>query len=167
VTEFVCAWGVPNAGLYWPTWNHTILASEPRRGARILWPTTQVFLSCESDVDPPQFSSKRQKRVSACPKGDAPQLKDLSAKGLRGLIDRFSAHAPAGPVTWDLLRLHRMSRAPSRSDGCPARRRALAGKLQAAGLSAAQERSIRFFVENELGAAVGKDIMSWVRRLGS
>jgi hypothetical protein len=165
MTEFACAWGVRNAGLYWPTWNHTIVASEPKPGVRILWPTTQIFLSCDSDLDPPEFNPRKQKRVFACPANSGAGAMEIRSAWVQDLIKRFAVHALAGPTVWDLLRFHRMGRAPSSGDGCPARQRQLAQQLMQNSLTSQQEESIRFYLERELPSATKEDPMTWLRRL--
>jgi len=63
--------GVDRVGLFYPTWNHTIVAwepppggkSTPKRAPRVLLPTTQIFLECTDAIDVTSFSETAQKTV--------------------------------------------------------------------------------------------------------
>jgi hypothetical protein len=152
--------GVGSVGLFYPTWNHTIVAWEPKKAdgthARILFPTTQIFLGCDDAIDHTTFSEKAQKHVFPYgPKDVAPKTK-VPAATAAFLLEQIDHYAGASTDVLALIRLHRARRLSSSVNQCTDTRRALATALEKS-LSCADEIALQHYWTDELGHALGAD----------
>ena len=148
--------GVKPVGLFYPTWNHTIVAWQPPgatvKGTRVLLPTTQVFLGCDDGFDAADFDPKAQKHVWAyTPKDVAPHamVPQRTVAFLLGQIDRW---VPASTDLLALVRLDRARRLHSSVAPCKHERAVLAGRL-ARNRTCADEAALAHYWTEELGEA--------------
>jgi hypothetical protein len=145
---------VERVGLYWPTWNHTIVAWEPKgTTARVLVPTTQIFLECDDGIDATTFSGTAQKKVYPYAAKDVSGEKELSAQTATFLLAQIDRYAPASRDVLALIRLHRAHRLKSSVGRCEERRAELAEELEGH-LSCADRDALLHYWTSELGEDV-------------
>jgi hypothetical protein len=153
---------VGGVGLFYPTWNHTIVAWEPRAKkadgthARILLPTTQIFLDCDDAIDHTTFSEKAQSHIFPYGVNDVAPRTKLPAGTAAFLLEQVDVYAPASTNVLALIRLHRARRLSSSVDRCADTRRALATSL-AGHLSCSDEIALRLYWTDELGQSLGPE----------
>lgn len=112
--------GTRGVGLFWPTWNHTIAAWDLAPGARVLIPTTQIFLECDDTFDhAPAFSPTKQRTVYEFPASDVPDRTPVPRSVAAFLLDQVTDYAPASLDVLAVIRAHRaLGYGSSVSAGC-------------------------------------------------
>jgi len=147
--------GVKQVGLFYPTWNHTIVAWEPTiktttgKPARILLPTTQVFLGCDDAIDVTSFSPKAQKNVYAYVAADVSDAATIPAETAAFLLGQIDRYASASRDVLALIRLHRALRLDSSVGTCAKTRRTLSD-ASATKLRCEDEEALRHYWTTEL-----------------
>lgn len=153
--------GVGHVGLFYPTWNHTIVAWEPEHGAlekkapRLLLPTSQIFLGCDDAIDVTSFSATAQKQVYAYTPKDVAGTTALSPQLATFLLAQVDRYAGASRDVLALIRLHRALGLDSSVGECRARRAALA-KTLAGALTCADEAALAHYWTEELNQPVAE-----------
>lgn len=141
-----------HVGLYWPTSNHTVAAWEPAPNARIMIPTTQIYLACDANIDTPSFDPKKQKRVFAFPKNDVRRSSALPPELSRFLVDEAAAYLGASAPVLEMIRIDRGLRyGSSIRPTCRAHARAIA--RAGTQLSPADALALRHYARSELDLA--------------
>lgn len=145
--------GVERVGLFYPSWNHTIVAWQPptaKKGTRVLLPTTQVFLGCDDGFDAADFDPKAQAHVWAYgPKDVAPHA-TVPASTVAFLLGQIDRWVPATSDLLALVRLDRARRLKSSVARCAHQRVVLAGRLER-NHTCADEAALAHYWTEELG----------------
>ncbi len=141
--------GVAHVGLFWPTSNHTIAVWEPSPGARVLLPTTQIFLGCDETIDTVAFDARRQRTIFPYGFDDVRASAELPIALADFLVRQATAYAGASPAVLAALRLHRGKRMRTSTGSCGVSE-AIARTLGAT-VSAADRRAIAHYYATELG----------------
>ncbi len=152
--------GVRGVGLFWPQWNHTVAIWRPknRRGteARIVLPTSQVFLGETDGFDTRFFDSRTQKNLYEYVRGDIPGSQILPADFFRFLVTAARRYAAASDRTQNELRVLRSRVMSGGAPGdCVRSRNELERKLRAEGAPLADVAAVVEFGKDlvELGDA--------------
>ncbi|MCP4870531.1 MAG: hypothetical protein GY898_17650 [Proteobacteria bacterium] len=95
--------GVDGLGLMWPTWNHTVAVWSVGK-ARIVLPTSQVFLDATETFDTDGFDPWTQKTIYTYTRADADGSIELNDDVCKWMIDRVRKQAPASFTTLQLVR---------------------------------------------------------------
>jgi hypothetical protein len=146
---------VDRVGLFYPTWNHTIVAWEPLPPSkkkdvvspRILLPTTQIFLECDDAIDVTSFSATAQKNVYAYTPKDLSGDHLLSAETASFLLAQIDRYARASRDVLALIRLHRARRLDSSVGACAAFRAKLAASLETELACADEDALTRYWMD--------------------
>jgi hypothetical protein len=159
------ALGVRRLGLYWPTWNHTIVAWEPPgTKARVLVPTTQIFQGCAAGIGSTSFSATAQRTVFEYGARDVQDAQAVPAADF--LLAELDVYADASSAMLALLRLHRGARYGSSFSDCRQEQAALVDRLRAAPLSKADHRALAHYANVELRAGVADaGLLAWMGTL--
>jgi hypothetical protein len=130
--------GVRSVGLFWPQSNHTVAVwkATARDGteARIVLPTSQVFLEPEDGFDTRAFDPKRQRTIYDYARADVKGSDTISPALARFFLEQVRRYASAADDTQRRLRVLR-SRFMAGEDvrRLESDRKALAARLRAAG----------------------------------
>jgi len=159
------ALGVRRLGLYWPTWNHTIVAWEPQgTKARVLVPTTQIFQGCAAGIGTTSFSATAQRTVFEYGARDMQDAQPVPAATF--LLAELDVYADASSAMLALIRLHRGARYGSSFSDCRQEQAALVDRLRAAPLSLADHRALAHYANVEMRAGVADaGLLAWMGTL--
>jgi hypothetical protein len=144
---------VSGVGLFYPTWNHTIAAWQPKLAGGqhttlVLIPTTQIFLDCRDSFDTTSFKTARQS-IQTYPLRDVRDTVVIPLARADWLIGELHAYVKASPDLLSLLRLRRALAMGSSVGICNDERQRLASAL-VGHLDADDEAALRHFVKTEL-----------------
>ncbi len=147
--------GVRGLGLFYPTWNHTIVAWAPPQLVKqhqrvVLVPTTQIFLGCDAGFDATTFRT-RLTNIEEYPRWDVRPSRPMSATMARYLLEQVRAYAGARLELSELMRATRAFLMGSSVGACNEHRQALATSL-AEGLTCGDRRALRHFASEELAS---------------
>lgn len=159
------ALGVRRLGLYWPTWNHTIVAWEPQgTKARVLVPTTQIFQGCAAGIGSTSFSATVQRTVFEYGAREMQDAQPVPAADF--LLAELDVYADASSAMLALIRLHRGARYGSSFSDCRQEQAALVDRLRAAPLSVADHRALAHYANTELRRGVADaGLRAWMGTL--
>ncbi|WP_394832420.1 hypothetical protein LVJ94_38515 [Pendulispora rubella] len=155
---------VRGVGLFWPTWNHTIAAWEPRpllasakdparrKKPRILLPTTQVFQGCDDALDHTTFDPSHQGAVFEYTLLDVRPGTRMASSLATFLVEQLEAYNGASLDLLALLRLHRGKLLRSSVGDCADQRSRLAASIS---ITAANERALTRYFAMELARSAG------------
>lgn len=100
--------GVTEAGLYWPTWNHTVavwtVRSPGRKDLRVVVPTSQVFLDRHQGLDTSAFNPWTQTTIYRYGRKDVALDRALPAELLRFFRAQLELHGGASAADLQALR---------------------------------------------------------------
>jgi hypothetical protein len=129
--------GVPSVGLFWPQSNHTVAVwkavARDGKQARVVLPTSQVFLEPEDGLGTRAFDPKRQRTIYDYARADVKGSDTLSPILARFFLQQVRRYAPAADDTQRRVRVLRSRfMAGEQIVRLEADRKALAARLRAA-----------------------------------
>jgi len=100
--------GVQDIGLFWPRWNHTVAVwtiKKPNgKEARVVVPTSQIFLSPQASLGTTEFDPWTQKTIYEYRRKDVEENYQFTADLARRFIQKAQANARASQATLQELR---------------------------------------------------------------
>lgn len=105
--------GQSQVGLLWPTSNHTVAVwtiGDPRTGARVVVPTSQIFLDGAQSLGTKRFDPWKQKNIFDYRRRDIAPDTRLPAPLARGLIRSVEQHGARSQADLQALRNQRENR---------------------------------------------------------
>jgi hypothetical protein len=149
--------GVRGVGLFWPTSNHTVavwkVTVRDKPEARIVLPTSQVFLAPDDGLDTRAFDPRRQRVIYDYTRADVKGSDPVPGALGRFFLAQVRRYAAACDETQRGLRILRgRFMAGEDGRGLEKDRKALAARLRAAGAADADLAAVEAFAEEISGS---------------